>query len=72
MTREFDGDTWGVWCTVSGGITGYRCAWLKQKDGTEARFTQDEAKAEAARLNKRADAMPYRAADFLYSAKVLN
>ena len=24
---------WGVWCTVSGGVTGFRASWLKS-DGT--------------------------------------
>ena len=42
--------TWGIYCTVSGGVTGSRQAWLKS-DGELVEFgTREEAEAEATRL----------------------
>lgn len=42
--------TWGIYCTVSGGVTGRRQAWLKS-DGEVVEFgTREEAEAEATRL----------------------
>jgi len=56
-----------ILCEVSGGVTGYRCAYLK-KDGREIKFkTQAEAEAEAARLNERTNLNPYSTADFRYT-----
>lgn len=40
---------WGVWCEVSGGVTGHREAWLKAADGRPLAFsTEEEAIAKAA------------------------
>jgi len=59
----------GVWCEVSGGVTGSRCAWLK-RNGVRAEFdAQAEAEAEAARLMSRNGSNPYRTADFRYTAR---
>ena len=33
-------ENWGIWCTVAGGVTGFRQAWLK-KDGVIRRFHTD-------------------------------
>jgi hypothetical protein len=43
----------GIWATVSGGITGTRSAWLKADDGKQATFeTREQAEREADRLNR--------------------
>lgn len=43
--------TYGIWCKVSGGITGSRQAWLKKADGSHELFdTFEDAQAEARRL----------------------
>lgn len=41
---------WGVYCTVRGGVTGGRQAWLKSDDEVVEYGTREEAEAEAARL----------------------
>lgn len=67
MTKE-----WGVWCRVSGGVTGTREAWLKDSSGDEKRFTQSEAEAEAERLMAGVSANPNNArygATFSYRAE---
>ena len=50
---------WGVWCEVSGGITGHRQAWLKSTrpskkhpQGIVARLTEAAARAKADELNR--------------------
>ena len=43
---------WVVQCHVSGGVTGTRQSLLKSNDLTRY-FTEDEARAKAAELNKR-------------------
>jgi hypothetical protein len=66
---------WGVWCEVSGGITGHRQAWLKSKQpgpkhpAVVAEFTERGARAEADRLNRQM--RHNRAARFSYTAKAL-
>ncbi len=44
-------DTFGIWCVVSGGVTGHREAWLKDDAGVVKRFNRHGAQAEASRLN---------------------
>jgi hypothetical protein len=57
---------YGVWCIVSGGVTGRREAWLKRK-GERAEFAERaEAEAEAARLNAQMNGR-YATATFHYS-----
>lgn len=59
---------WGVWCEVSGGVTGHREAWLKV-NGEEVEYdTQDEAETAAAtcRENVRGNTR----ATFHYSARM--
>lgn len=34
---------WGIWCQVSGGVTGHREAWLKGEGGTIALFATEAA-----------------------------
>jgi hypothetical protein len=59
---------YGVWCVVSGGVTGRREAWLKGKEGRAALFDDETAaQAEAARLTKQMNG-PYARADFKYRA----
>jgi len=59
---------YGVWCRVSGGMTGTREAWMKS-GGRVARFeTLEAAEAEAAKHNKAMNASPYRTAYFSYRA----
>jgi hypothetical protein len=58
-----------ILCEVSGGMTGYRSAYLK-KDGQQVEFTTEaEAEAEAARLNKQMNGNPHRTADFRYTVE---
>lgn len=59
-----------IFCEVSGGVTGSRCAFLKH-EGREAIFDdKDSAELEAARLTKRANG-PYATATFRYTAEPL-
>ena len=61
---------YGIFCEVSGGVTGYRCAWLKAGDGKERVFKNMEtARAEARRLSEKTNGNPYRKADFRYSVR---
>jgi hypothetical protein len=61
--------TYGIWCVVSGGVTGRREAWLKQ-DGEIAVF-EDRAEAEAlaAHYNAQTNGNPYRTASFSYTVR---
>jgi hypothetical protein len=65
---------WGVWCTVDGGITGARQAWLEAKGpgpkhlATIACFTEPAARHRADDLN-RTIPQHNRAARFRYTAK---
>lgn len=62
--------TWKIWCQVSGGVTGYRAAWLKNGNGEEASFaTREEAEREAAELTATANGGAYRTASFYYTAR---
>ena len=38
---------WGVWCRVSGGVTGDRSAWMKRDGKVLAFETKEEAEQEA-------------------------
>jgi len=55
-----------VWCTVRGGVTGHREAWLKE-DGREWVGSREEAEREAARLNA-LPRSPHSLASFKYLA----
>jgi hypothetical protein len=56
-----------ILCEVSGGVTGYRSAYLK-RDGKIVEFEcRDEAEQEARRLNEKTNGNPYRTADFHYT-----
>ena len=67
---------WGVWCEVSGGITGDRQAWLKSTGpGTKnpaviARFTEGAARGKADDLNR--VMKRNRAARLAYSARPID
>ena len=62
---------WGVWCEVSGGVTGARAAWLK-RNGTRVEFaTQAEAAAEAEAQRTRV-ARANNVATFHYTPRVLS
>lgn len=59
-----------VLCEVSGGVTGYRVAYLKNA-GEEIIFPNREtAEAEAARLTTQANG-PHKSADFRYTPEPL-
>ncbi len=63
MTKRY-----GVWCQVSGGITGYRHGWLKREDGTRKEFNSlIVAACEATRLNSE----PKRVRRALFAYQVL-
>lgn len=67
---------YGVWCVVSGGVTGHNEAWLK-KTGDSRRWaqfdTKEDAEREAAELNRKMNDRPgssyYPRATFRYSAR---
>jgi len=59
----------GIWCRVSGGVTGTREAWLKADGKVQLFDTREQAEEEAARLNKLNNGNPYRTADFRYTAQ---
>jgi len=55
-----------ILCSVSGGVTGSRCAVLKDSDGQPKHFaTFDEASNEAQRLNREMNTI-YSVASFSY------
>ena len=61
--------SFGVWCTVSGGVTGDRQAWLRN-DGATMRFaTRDAAETQAASLRKLT--ANHSGATFTYEARPL-
>ena len=61
---------YGVWCQVSGGVTGFRQAWLK-KNGEVLEFsTFEEADAHAEHLNEQMNG-PHATASFSYEAREL-
>lgn len=61
---------WGVWCRVSGGVTGTREAWAKENGKTLLFDTEDEAKALATKWQASADdAKKYATASFRYAAQ---
>lgn len=41
-----------IWCTVSGGVTGYRTTWFKRNGEVVEFATHKEAQAEADRMNE--------------------
>src|SRR5271167_1173925 len=56
---------WGVWCTVTGGITGSRANWLTRgRDCEIVTFTEVAARAKADDLNR--EMRRNRAARFTY------
>lgn len=58
---------YGVWCQVTGGLTGHREAWLKQASGKYRLFdTLAEAEAEALAQTAR---KKYSPAVFTYTAQ---
>jgi hypothetical protein len=61
-------NTFAVWCTVRGGVTGWREAWLKSNGKICYFDTRAKAEAEASRLNRAMNGTHARAR-FCYSAK---
>src|SRR5262245_57457514 len=59
---------YGVWCTVSGGVTGFREAWMKSDGKIKVFSTHQAAQAEADKHYRTAMGNPYRTADFSYQA----
>lgn len=60
----------GVWCCVSGGVTGHRTAWLKKHGALVIFADRESAASEAERLNQRMNHRHARAA-FLYEPREL-
>ena len=61
---------YGVWCRVTGGVTGTREAWLRGADGDYTLWdNRSDAEAEAARLNKSMNSNPHSLASFRYRAE---
>jgi hypothetical protein len=62
---------YGIWCEVSGGVTGYRAAWMKC-DGKRLEFaTREEAEKEA-RTQRTAMMHRNSIANFSYTARELD
>lgn len=62
---------YGIWCEVSGGVTGHRASWLRVGDQVAEFDTFDEANAEAERLQSHRNADPHRTALFRYEPMAL-
>lgn len=61
----------GVWCEVSGGVTGFRQSWMKS-DGVIRRFaTREEAQAVVDAMQSRTRGNPHRTANFSYTVRTL-
>jgi hypothetical protein len=58
--------TFGIWCEVSGGVTGHREAWLKE-NGKRVEF-DNESDAEATALQMRLERRQS-SASFRYTAR---
>ena len=58
---------WKIYCEVSGGVTGYRAAWLKKDGKEQVFFVKAEAIVEAQRLNEKLNSNPFRTAEFKYT-----
>lgn len=66
---DSDAPRFGIWCEVSGGVTGYRGAWLKSGGELAVFADRAAADAEAAHYNASQNASPYRTANFSYTVK---
>lgn len=62
--------SWGVWCTVAGGVTGPRQAWLKA-DGVVVECDTREEAEELAQENRERMAGHRGSAQFTYTARRL-
>lgn len=60
---------YGVFCQVSGGVTGYRAAWLKSNGKMQVFASRELAEIEAKRLTEKRMNNTYRTADYHYSAR---
>lgn len=59
----------GVWCEVSGGVTGFRQSWLKANNTVALYNTREAAADEAKKLENGRNGNPYRTANFSYQAR---
>jgi len=62
---------YGIWCRVSGGVTGTREAWAKDKNGRMEFASREEAEKLAAHYTKQTMGNPYRTADYRYTVEEL-
>ena len=60
--------SFGIWCEVSGGVTGHRAAWLK-RDGRVQLFADRGAAARMASDLMARTAGPYATASFRYTVR---
>lgn len=69
--REENKTMFGIWCTVSGGITGHRTSWLKIEGQVQEYASFQEADAIAADLERRANSQNA-VANFRYQPRPLD
>jgi hypothetical protein len=67
-TRSRDRAVYGIWCEVSGGVTGHRASWLKVEGIIQRYDTFGEATAIAADLQRKANGS-YATASFHYEPR---
>ena len=60
---------YGIWCTVSGGVTGPRAAWLKENQVRKVFSCRIEAEQEAADLQSIMNSSPYTTTRFTYTVR---
>lgn len=58
-----------ILCEVSGGVTGYRAAYLKDQGVEQVFDALEQAEAVAGNLNATKNSNPYRTADFRYTVE---
>jgi hypothetical protein len=63
---------YGIWCTVSGGVTGTRESWMKSNGQIRLFETIEEAKKIANAVQDERMGNNHRTADFNYSARPYN
>lgn len=62
--------TYGVWCTVSGGVTGTRSAWLKENGVVQEFSTLEAANVEAQKMQRSMN-NPNAVASFTYVGRAM-
>ena len=63
---------YGIWCRVSGGVTGTRESWMKANGEVQLFDDYEAANKEAMKIEDQRMGNPHRKADFSYRAKEYN